>query len=56
LTTSIAIATALGMSYTALSSYYDNVTEKDTQEFIKYLETQQNLKGKDKGKKTRRKK
>jgi transcriptional regulator with XRE-family HTH domain len=48
LTTTIAIAKALGITYSKLSAYYDNVTEKDTQEFLIYLEKQKQLRGKEK--------
>ncbi|OJW35495.1 MAG: hypothetical protein BGO54_04085 [Sphingobacteriales bacterium 46-32] len=56
LTTNIAIAQALGISYTDLSAYYDGVTETDTQEFREYLEKQKILKGKEKGNKRSKKK
>ena len=46
LTTNIAIATALNISYTELAAYYDGVNENDTQEFIRYLEDQKQLRGK----------
>lgn len=50
LTTNIAIAHALGISYTNLSAYYDNVSEQDIQEFTNYLEKQKLLRGKKKNK------
>lgn len=50
LTTNISISNALNISYTALSEYYDSVTEVDLNEFMKYLENQKQLRGKDKSK------
>jgi plasmid maintenance system antidote protein VapI len=50
LTTSIALAKALGISYTVLSAYYDGVTEKDTQAFIQNMEKQKKTRGKEKNK------
>lgn len=49
LTTSIAIANALGISYTELSAYYDNLTEKDIEVFIEYMTKQKKIRGKNKG-------
>lgn len=49
-TTNVAIANALGISYSSLATYYDNVTDKDKEEFIQYLEEQKKLKGKHKSK------
>jgi len=46
LTTSIAIAHALGMSFTELANAYDRVTEEDIQEFIQILVAQKKNKGK----------
>jgi len=46
LTKSIAIAAALGISYTELASYYDNVTDKDIQDFLKLLNSQRKSRGK----------
>lgn len=48
LTTNIAISQALGISYSKLASYYDNVTESDMKEFLAYREEQKKLKGNDK--------
>jgi hypothetical protein len=48
LTTSIAIAHALGISYTELAAAYDKITEEDTQVFVQILEAQK--KNKDKAK------
>lgn len=50
LTTNIAIAKALGITYTELSAYYDNVTGEDLKEFNQYLEEQRKLRGKNKKK------
>jgi len=50
LTTSIAIANALGISYSELSTYYDNLTGNDIEVFTQYLTEQKKLRGKDKGK------
>ncbi len=52
LTTNVSIANALGFSYTSFSSYYDNITDKDVDEFLEYLEMQKKLRGNTK-KKTR---
>src|SRR5262245_33448327 len=49
-TTSVAIANALGITYTDLAAYYDGVTEEDTQKFLQYLSKQQAIRGKDKNK------
>lgn len=48
LTTSTAIANALGISYSELSSYYDNLTEKDIEKFVQYLAEQKAIRGKKK--------
>ena len=53
LTTNVAIADALQISYSRLAEYYDNVTEKDREEFVLYLENQKTLKGKRKIKLTK---
>ena len=45
LTTNIAISNALGISYSKLASYYDNVTEADMKEYLAYREEQKKLKG-----------
>jgi len=46
LTKSIAIAAALGISYTELASYYDKVTDSDIQDYIVHLERQRKSRGK----------
>lgn len=48
LTTNVAIATALGITYTELAAYFDGITENDTEDFILYLEEQKQLRGKKK--------
>lgn len=48
LTTTIAIAQALGISFSKLSAYYDAVTDADIKEFLAYLEEQKILRGKNK--------
>jgi predicted transcriptional regulator len=48
LTTNIAIAEALKISYSVLAVYYDNVTDDDTVIFLKYLSEQKKLRGKKK--------
>jgi hypothetical protein len=45
LTTSISLAEGLGITYAELSSYYDEVTEKQIQEFLKMIESRQRKKG-----------
>jgi plasmid maintenance system antidote protein VapI len=61
LTTSIAIANALGISYAELATAYDQVTEREITAFMQTLEAQKKNKGKAKlplapGKKVGRKK
>jgi plasmid maintenance system antidote protein VapI len=46
LTTSIAIANALGISYAELATAYDLVTDKDISAFLQTLEAQKRNKGK----------
>ncbi|MEX6689674.1 helix-turn-helix transcriptional regulator [Danxiaibacter flavus] len=48
LTTTIAIANALGISFTDLASYFDGVSKKDEEEFELYLAKQKKLRGKQK--------
>ena len=45
LTTNIAIANTLRLSYVELAAYYDKVTEKDLEEFTSYLQKQQKIRG-----------
>ena len=47
-TTSVAIAAALGISYAALAAYYDQVTEKDIADYVVLLQKQQAIRGKKK--------
>ena len=48
LTTNISIATALKISYSELSAFYDGVTEQDITDYKNYLEAQKSLRGKEK--------
>lgn len=48
LTTNFSIALALGISYAELAKYFDNVTKSDREEFNRYIERQQLLRGKPK--------
>ena len=45
LTVNVAIANALGITYSELAEYYDGVTEKDTHEFLEYLAKQKSIRG-----------
>ena len=45
LTTNIAIAKALGMTYAQLAGYYDGVTQQDIDEYVE-AEKQKSVKGK----------
>jgi len=49
-TTSVALAGALGITYSQLSTYYDELTEEDIGTFVQYLAEQKKLRGKAKGK------
>jgi len=44
LSSQIAIATGLGISYTQLAAYFDGVTKADEKKFIEYQKKQQALK------------
>ena len=46
LTINVAIANALGITYTELAAYYDGVTEADIAEFQEYLKKQKAIRGK----------
>jgi hypothetical protein len=46
LTTSIAIANALGMTFAELAAYFDSITEEELEEFRIYLDSHQKLRGK----------
>lgn len=48
LTTTIAIANAMGISFTDLAAYFDNVSKKDEEEFEMYLSKQKKIRGKKK--------
>ena|ERR1700744_5954591 len=48
LTTSISLATAFGMSFSEFASAYEQVSEKDIQDYIIKLEFQKQHKGKSK--------
>lgn len=41
----IAIATALGLSFSEFVTYYNKVTDRDEREFINYFDVQWKLKG-----------
>ena len=44
LTTCIALAEGLGITYALMSTYYDKVTDKEIQEFIKAIEARKRKK------------
>ncbi len=46
LTVNVAIANALGITYSELADYYDGVTDKDIKEFQEYLAKQKAIRGK----------
>ncbi|HEX4374769.1 MAG TPA: hypothetical protein VHZ50_15805 [Puia sp.] len=45
LTTNISLAIAFGITYAQIAETYENVTEKDIQDFVKKMEIQKNHKG-----------
>ena len=48
LTTNISLAAAFGITYPVLAETYENVTEKDIQEFLENVELQKKHKGRSK--------
>ena len=47
-TTNVALANALGITYTALAAYYDAVTDADIDQFLENLKKQKKIRGKKK--------
>lgn len=48
LTINVAIADALGISYSEYAAYYDGVTDDDIEQFLKYLKKQKAIRGNNK--------